>query len=245
MPSLSLPPIFVVGHPRSGTTWLTRLLGSHDRLACGSETHLFNLYLKPFLTEREKWLKDWVDQETLDQLLAQLVTGIFQSALTRQGKMRIVEKTPPHRFWIPRIRNFFPEAKFIHVIRDGRDVSLSLLKRRRWSKEKWIPRTLSGCARFWVESIEIARQAEADLGAEYLTQVRYEDLVRDQPGELQRLLCFLGEGISPEQLRQMVSLHPAHARSIEKWRQRLSVYGKWRFRRIAGQALRELGYPER
>ena len=244
MRALSCPPVFVVGHPRSGTTWLTKLLGMHPRLGSVSETHLFNLYLHPFLTQRRKWLKDWVDDDRLDELLRDLVIGIFESALQRRGKVRVVEKTPTHRYWIPQIRSFFPDAKFVHCVRDGRDVALSLLERRRKTGQQWIPRTLTGCARSWRASIELMKRTRNELGGDVVLEVRYEDLLRHQTEELERVLSFTGEPVERSTTEVMVSRFPPRA-PCGNWETKLNPIQKWRFRRVAGSTLRELGYRDR
>ncbi|MBN1825191.1 MAG: sulfotransferase [Candidatus Eisenbacteria bacterium] len=245
MPPLENPPIFVVGHPRSGTTWLTRLLGEHPRLASGGETHLFNLYLEKLLRERERWLDDWVDEETLRGLIRDLAAGVFRAALEKRGKVRVVEKTPTHRYWIAEIDALFPGALFVHSVRDGRDVTLSLLRRRSSSRETWIPRTTAGCARAWRESVELLRREGERLGPERMIEVRYETLVREPRAELGRLLRFLGEEVPDSEIERILAVHPPRTKSLEKWRRAMSPWARRRFRSAAGATLESLGYPLR
>ena len=245
MARLAHPPIFIIGHPRSGTTWLARLLGAHPRLASGRETHLFNLYLKPLLTQRQDWLADWVDAPTLHALLTDLVSGIFQSALARQGKQRVVEKTPTHRYWLKEIHALFPDARFIEIVRDGRDVAVSMLARRRVTHERWIPRTVEACARHWQQSLEVVERAKSELGRELFIDVQYERLVNDPLTQLQRILHFIGEDARRHVIEEMVAREPPRTGSVGRWRRALSARQRARFRRIAGAVLVQLGYPER
>lgn len=245
MARLAHAPVFVVGHPRSGTTWLARLLGAHPRLASGRETHLFNLYLKPLLTQRQDWLADWVDAPTLDALLTDLVSGIFQSGLDRQGKHRVVEKTPTHRYWLKEIHALFPDARFIELVRDGRDVTVSMLARRRVTHERWIPRTVEACARRWQESVEVVERARSALGRELFIDVQYERLVNDPLTQLQRILRFLGEDARRRVIEGMVAREPPQPDSVGDWRRALSARQRARFHRIAGALLLQLGYSER
>ena len=139
----------------------------------------------------------------------------------------------------------FPEAKFIHSVRDGRDVSLSLLNRRKKSKEKWIPGTLPGCARAWKESITLLRSMSAELGPERMTEIRFETIVNNPMEEFDRLLRFLGEELPEEEMKRLIDLHPPRAKNLEKWRRQFSSWQKRRFLKEAGQTLVELGYPEK
>jgi hypothetical protein len=240
---LEFPPIFIVGNPRSGTSWLAQLLGSHPQLASSRESHLFNFYLERFFTERDRWMRYWVDDTTLDDLIGELVSGIFQAKLAATGKQRIVEKTPTHRHWVRTIRRIFPTASFIHCIRDGRDVALSMLARRRRTGEDWIPETLEGCAERWKEGIELLQHYKQEQVDHAVVEIRYEDLSRSPEETLFRVLQGVGEETSHEDLVKMVEAHPGMPNQTEKWRHKLSPQQQMLFARVAGDALASLGYP--
>ena len=243
MARLQFPPLFVVGHPRSGTTWLTQLLGAHPRFASGSETHLFNYYLERLLVDHERWLHDWVDDDELHALVGDFVAGVFQAAIDRKGKARVVEKTPTHRLWVKEIRRLFPDARFIHCVRDGRDVALSMQERRRRPGADWIPATLPACARRWRDEVERLRGLQRQLGEDVITQVRFEELVRRPHEELAKLFSFAGEATTRSQLEHIVDEYPARTDRAEAWRDRLSVAQKRRIRDEVGGTLSKFGYP--
>jgi hypothetical protein len=242
---LQYPPVFVVGHPRSGTTWLARLLGAHPRIASGGETHLFNYYLERLLVDHERWLHDWVDDDALHALVRDFVTGVFQAAIDTKSKVRVVEKTPTHRLWVKEIRRLFPDARFIRCVRDGRDVALSMQERRRQPGADWIPATLPACARRWRDEVERLRDLRRALGEEVIKQVRFEDLVRRPNEELAALFSFLGEATTHTQLTRILDQHPPRADRTEVWRDHLSPAQKRRIRDEVGGTLSELGYPLR
>ncbi len=240
--NLISPPIFIVGHPRSGTTWLSELLGSHSRLASGTETHLFNYYLERLFRGRDKWLGDWVDDTTLDQLIAQFVEGVFQAKLATTCKTRIVEKTPPHRHWLDQITSLFPGAKIVHCIRDGRDVALSMLAMRRRTGAQWIPETLEACAERWKESMELLAKCKNEM-ADSFVEVHYEHVLCSPEDQLQRLLGQLNEIDSSQEVRRMLAARPIWANQHEKWRHQLTPSQQQLFVEVAGGTLEVLGYP--
>jgi hypothetical protein len=117
-------PIFVVGHPRSGTSWLYELVVSHPALAGGPETHLFDYYLRPLLGEDPflPWggINQWIGTKEQTRTLRSFVDGVFAQRLAEERKRRVVEKTPEHALFIGEIKALYPDAKFIHIVRDGR-----------------------------------------------------------------------------------------------------------------------------
>ncbi len=242
MAELEFPPVFIVGHPRSGTTWLTRLLGEHPHLATGGETHLFNLYLEPFLRQREPWLAEWIDPQALQVLLRDLVAGIFSQALAARGKRRIVEKTPTHRMYLGEIHALFPEAKFIHAIRDGRDVALSMRARRKHSQESWIPRHVEGLAQRWVESFDLVDAARKEMGDALFLDVQYEGLMADPVAQVQRILAFIDESLPAAEVTRMVDSNPPRVDPEAGWRGSMSRLDRFRFDRIARARLKQFGY---
>ncbi len=242
---LEFPPVFVIGHPRSGTTWLTRLLGAHPRFAGGSETHLFNYYLAPLLSDHERWLHDWIDEDQLHALLRDFVSGIFQAVLDRKGGTRVVEKTPTHRLWVGEILTLFPGARFIHCVRDGRDVALSMEDRRRRPGADWIPATLPACARRWRDEVCRLAALRRELGDQVIAQVRFEDLLRRPREELARLFGFIGEPAADGELEAILARHPPRVDRTERWRLQLSASQRRRIALEIGTALQDLGYPIR
>ena len=118
-------PIFIIGCGRSGTTLLRMMLDSHPRISAGEETK-FLTDLQPIVGEHWSLLsaygfsREW----WLDRIRA--FYGDFQAEyLAKRGKQRWAEKTPGYTFHLDFIAELFPDAQYVHVIRDGRDVALS------------------------------------------------------------------------------------------------------------------------
>ncbi len=110
------PPIILVGTHRSGTSWLTRVFSKHPDLAC---------WMEP------RYVWSWGNNYRPDDVLGaidatpQIVQHIrrrFQQFVQQQGKVRLFEKTPSNCLRLPFVYQVFPEAKIIHIIRDGRSV---------------------------------------------------------------------------------------------------------------------------
>lgn len=231
-------PIFVVGVPRSGTTLLAAMLAAHSRLSCGPESgffdHLKN-YAVPSLCDPRTWPRPAIDYlysiKTLEQSVPEnyglsreqlelylrarppSVPAILE-ALTEQfrgrvGKQRWVEKTPSHCVHVEAIRRYFPAAPILRIVRDPRDVALSL------RKQTWGPQTL-------VESVWRWRAFEAVSGPFFQSDraartVRYEDLVLAPEAEMREICSVIGERFEPGMLDTSQSIRQVN-RINEEWK---------------------------
>jgi hypothetical protein len=121
--------------------------------------------------------------------------AFYRRYAAARGKERWGDKSPLHALHLPVIAAAFPEARFVHLIRDGRDVAVSL-------RPLWFApgQDMTSLANEWARSVLAARAAGAELGPRYL-EVRYEDLVRDPRGELSRVTDLLELPFAPEMLR--------------------------------------------
>jgi len=251
---LDFDPIFIGGEGRSGTTLMRVILDSHSQIACGPETHV--LSDRAFHRFHEHVRRRWITRasqfgyttEDLDDLVSELVRGWVEPYMARHGKRRWAEKTPRNVLFLPEIWRLFPRAKFIHMIRDGRDVACSLLPL------EWGPKSYPAAARRWVRCIRAGVRYRADT-RRYL-EVRYEHLVVEPERETRRVAEFVGEAWEPGMLDFWQQPHdlasnesttvdlerPIHAESVGRWRREMSSYGRWRYERIAGPTLKMLGY---
>ena len=128
-------PIFVGGYLRSGTTLMRYLLDSHSEIACGPETEVFVHEVRRCVEEifasdhYEEYLRPF--GLSPDDVYRTFGRGVMQSFFERhresKGKRRWADKTPANALHFEFLSRCFPEASFIHVIRDGRDVCLSML----------------------------------------------------------------------------------------------------------------------
>jgi hypothetical protein len=192
--------IFLVGCPRSGTTWLQIILGSHPQIATVRETHLFDRYLADLYArydgEAEKFGKDGLrvllPERRFDALSRQFADGVLaEIAATKPGCAAVLEKTAS-QIWSTRLmRRLYPDAYFLHLVRDPRAVVASMLA---YAKEDWAnegdPDVLTA-AEAWVSAVTIGHHELADLGAQRI-EIRYEDLMAAPDAALGAILGGLG-----------------------------------------------------
>jgi DNA-binding transcriptional ArsR family regulator len=279
---------FIVGAPRSGTTLLRLMLDSHPDLAIPPETgflpraarlHL-SLLLRPRLfnlvtRSTPAWSDFHLDRSEFCQALEQIrpftvsegIRAFYRLYAQKHGKFRSGDKTPLYALEMPAIRSLLPEAHFIHIIRDGRDVALSL--RKTWftpSKE------ITALARYWVRIVKTAR-AQGRNSSTYF-ELRYEDLLTDTEVNLRAICrslqldfhpCMLEYWrTAPQRLeehegrnrrdgtvvvtrdqrleQQRLTTYPPQLNRAGGWRQAMSVQEAKAFRDVAGPLLEELGY---
>lgn len=209
------PPVFVVGCPRSGTTLLYHMLVSTGAFAnYRAETHLYDV-LEPAvgpLDRREsrerlatRWPRhmsfrrfDLEDEDTIRRRIveecrsgADVLSLLFGEMGERQGRSRWAECTPAHVLYMRRIRAELPEARFLHIIRDGRDVALSLRKVGWVHSPPWpsAPELIVGAWQ-WEWIVRRGRRIGRTLGDAY-GEVRFEDLVRSPEETLDALSPFV------------------------------------------------------
>jgi hypothetical protein len=197
--------LFVVGCPRSGTTWVQRLLATHSQIRTGQESDVFDQYIGPQLRAWEHELNPAASgrggvglgcyfqdadfrrllRTYMLQLLEPMVGGLQPGEL-------FLEKTPGHVLFVREIRALLPEARFIHVLRDARDTVASLLGASRGWGRGWAPRRATGAAATWVSHVQAARQAQQTLPAKHFFEVRYEALHTDGLRTLRNLVDWSG-----------------------------------------------------
>ena len=186
---------------------------------------------------------------------ADFVSGLFDLFGQSEGKRLVGDKTPGYVRNIPILHELWPQAKFVHIIRDGRDVCLSV---RNWDK---VDRTVSHYATWpedqvgtiglwWKWHVGLGREAGRTLPPELYYEVRYEHLVEDPEGECVKLCALLGLSFDPAMLEyhvgrtQVKSNHPWFpiTRGLRKWSTQMSGEDISRFEAVASDQLSELGY---
>lgn len=206
--------VLLVGCPRSGTTWLQRLLAEHPLVSTGQESHVFK-YLVPMLRrwrgdlaragERPSGLACFLDEEEFERILRDFTKTLLQPLVgtLRPGEL-FVEKTPSHARILPEIREILPRVRVVHMVRDPRDVVASLLAASQSWGRGWAPSTTRGAARKWLSYQRDAERAKALFPPEQLLEVTYEGFERDTVGELARVLSFLDLPVDAGQLAEAV-----------------------------------------
>jgi sulfotransferase family protein len=246
--------IFIVGARRSGTNWLQRMVCAHPAtVAIPSETFLFTEGIKPLAARFQHGAAGstttghtWMERDAMLDGLRDFCDAVFvglRDAL-RPGAERVVERTPDHVRCLDLIGAVYPDAHVVHIIRDGRDVTRSLLS------QEWGPATVAEAAEEWRSAIEAARAAVPAL--RHYREVGYEDLLADPRPRLSELLEWLGLPASDEVLesalveaRVKYNVDPAAPRTrAGKWRTAFSPEEVEVILRVAGPTLAELGYAD-
>lgn len=253
--------IIVGGCDRSGTTLLRAALDSHPQVAAGPESWLFcykpNL---PFLAE--EYCMPLSDVEMMHRSasgLAAFIDRFLTTYAQREGKPIWCEKSPRNVLRLEYIWTHFPNARFIHVIRDGRDVACSLRhhpKRQRVG-DTYVPtninRPIRECIAHWIWYVSAGIKHRQD--PRYM-EVRYEELVRDYAGQTRRICDHCDIEWRPELLEreriqstradmEIVNTEvrgPLYESSIGRWQEALSMAEQRIVLRKASHLLRVLEY---
>ncbi|MGH9119720.1 MAG: sulfotransferase family protein [Acidimicrobiales bacterium] len=269
-----------MGSGRSGTTLLRAIFDSHPDLAIPDEVSFVIRLSRPHYARRYGWHRRFDAEPCLDLLLAngslqrwQLPDDEIRSALlspqaassfaeavrrlyrlwaAHQGKPRYGDKTPMHVLYLPRLARMFPEARFVHLVRDGRDVALS------YRTTSWGPAGIEDAAVEWRRRVARGRRAGARLGPDRYLEVRYEDLVAEPEPFVRRLCEFIDLRWDDGLLRYYeragdviaaTRFPEAHQRlllpptvGLRDWRRDMEPADVARFEAIGGRLLAELGY---
>jgi hypothetical protein len=247
------------------------MLNANPELAVPPESHFLRSvakrprsYTPRSLVEhalRSERFRDWALEErrvweSFDQVgprsLAEATDVLYTCYAEANGKLRWGDKTPPYVMIVEQLASLLPAARFIHLIRDGRDVALS------FSSVSFGPRNDPVAqAIFWRNRVEAGRRAGESLGNERYFELRYEDLVARPEDELRRLCAFVDLAFDPMMLRHHETAGHSipesrrlfHA-SVEKpltanlrdWRTRMTTNDVAWFEAIAGDLLSAVGY---
>lgn len=244
-------PVFVVGSPRSGTTLMRGVMDAHPNIMCPPcETFLFAY--SAWIFKGSVWDNHYarlpIGREGVTEWFRNAVVDLFRRLEPVSGKSRFCEKTPGHVLYMDLIDEVFPDAQFIHMIRNGEDVVRSL------QNVPWAPAGLRGAvrnSRTWVRSVRAGKNSGARIGPARYMELRYEDLVRQPRESLVRVCDFLEEPFS----EQMLEFHKPEngswglelppfppPESLSRRKHRLSPLEHLLFRRETGRLMRELGY---
>jgi hypothetical protein len=186
------------------------------------------------------------------------LSGVYSAYAAKHGKPRWGDKTPMYMRHLGLIERLFPDAQYVHLVRDGRDAALAFLDMPAGVVTKtWAhPRSPAGFACEWRTEVTRARDLGRRLGPSRYHELRYEDLVEDTRGVVQAICDFAGIPFEDQMLEFAgavdVSAKPHHqrllqppTRGVRDWRTQMSANDVAGFEAIAGGLLRELGYETR
>ncbi len=251
---------------------LRAMLDSHPDVAVPPEAHSVAAMLRgtqPLDLDRllkefgaDKYFADWqLPASGLEALrhdprirsTADAVAGLYAAYADAHGKPRYADKTPSHLVELELLAERFPNAQFLHIVRDGRDVAASMITMDFGASR------FAEAARTWRRKIVRAHRVGTALGPRRYLEIHYEDLVADPERTLRAACAFLGLAYTPDMLsyhRRADELlgglrHTDHIQGIRRpptvgvrdWHVDLSPHEIAVFDGIAGTGLDVLGYP--
>ena len=264
---------FFVGTNGSGTTLHRAIFDCHPDLAIPAESHFITRFAKnraryertdgldgglllEDLSHDRRFLNWGLDeQETRNVFNApgvdnypEAIRALYRLYARTKGKTRYGDKTQAYIHELPLLAELFPEARFVHAVRDGRDVALAHAEGAK----------IEQVAMSWKRRVEAGRKAGEKLGPHRYIESRYEDLIDDPEGSMRRLCPFLDLEFDPVMLKyyeradDIVSTTAVPERhkdiflpptkGLQDWRRDLSDNQVMRFEALAGDLLDELGY---
>jgi LPS sulfotransferase NodH len=273
-------PVFVIGCHRSGTNLLyDTLLSAGGFAVYRGFLPIYKILIPHFghpdnPRNRARIVDAWMrskgfartglDASSLSsQLLANFHTGgdfiriVMNGVAQHQGVNRWAVYDPDNALHIPRIKADLPDALFVHIIRDGRDIALSLMKMGEFRPFPWSrqARGLLETALYWEWMVETGRQNGQHIPQDYL-EIHYEDLVTDPHGTLATLGQFLDHDLDYERiqrtglgrLRESNSSFRGEAKQtpqnpVNRWKDRLSDEEIADIEALVGASLEQSGYP--
>ncbi len=272
----AVPPFFIVGSARSGTTLLRLMLNAHPEVAIPPESRFItemwrgnpDVEVEPVLGALARHDRFRLWELPIEEVRAELGGGgpgrlapytvvmeaPYRAWARRRSKPLWGDKTPRYVENIPLLAGLWPPARFVHLVRDGRNVALS------YADVAFGPKTLAKAAGLWARRVREGMEAGRALEPGRYLQMRYEDLV-EAPERHARTLCgFLGLRFDPvvldyiERGRDAV-LPRAAANNPNVTKPLMTQTRSWErtmpegqvevFETLAGDVLSELGYPRR
>ncbi len=270
-------PIFIVGLRRSGTTLLNLMLNAHSKIHItyesgflpkfynhkekyGDLSHIKNQrkLLEEFYSQQRNWSKD--DYPPINDVISNIkettMDGIFSSMYeliaNKYGKSRWGDKTPDFVEYLEVLSKMFPDAQFIHIIRDCRDIILSR------QSLKWFRHDIRIIAKEWSNSIKLGEEFSKTIDSGRYKAIKYEDIICEPRTQLKNVCDFLGEEFEEQMLefyKESKKIVPSvesdrHQNTdkgliksnSEKWRHKMNSTDICIVESIIGNKLNELDY---
>ena len=230
---------FIVGAQKSGSTWLQKSLNSIDGIHCMGEGHFIDKLLVPMAQTRYEYnqmmhvVQQRVyegkgfygpvpDQEFLRVMRSWILNIMVRNArVPEKAIVALGDKTPAHSFHIPALKQLFPRCRFLHILRDGRDVAVSAFRHREQIQKEAsqsesnsdINAEIPGLLSKWAGFTKAVRKAES-AGIPVHT-VRYEAMLSDGLASLRGCVDHLlpENNISDDQLQVAIAANSFQALS--------------------------------
>ena len=267
--------VFIGGHPRSGTTLLGAMIGAHSGCICTPESQFKTRVLRhpsvdqkgridiaaAFNVIKKEWRFSIWGLNLCDvpygqiHSYSELILWIVKEYGEKSGKEKAhiwVDHTPSNIKNADSLLKLFPQAKFIHIVRDGRGVAASIMSL------DWGANTIDRAARSWSKRLSQNLNIESILGNERIIRVRFEDLVQNPEATLIRISQFLDIDYEPLMLQGSGFRVPSYTSKqhalvgkapdpseADAWEKALRPRQVEIFENIAGEILSSLGYPLR
>lgn len=277
------PALFIVGCPRSGTTLLQRIIDAHFQITITPETHWIPKYYRSLapggaitnevvtnILEYKRFPNLGITEDQAWRLLrsgplsySQFVSGIFDLYGVAKKKPFVGDKTPGYSRELRLLHELWPQAKFIHLIRDGRDVCLSVSSWRKAEKiaerfSTWRENAVLTTAVWWMWHVYLGRQDGASMPAGIYYELKYEDLVTAPEIQVRKICEFLEIPFEDSMVRFYEGRYKggANARDakhawlpitagLRDWRTQMPEGTQRLFESQASELLAELGYEVR
>ena len=211
--AVALSPLIIAGAPRSGTSWLQKLILAHPQCTGGQESHLLVLFAGMLSECRRKAAfprphgpLGLVTEEEFIRSLRETWARVFEPILDDHPQATLlVEKTPDHILHLELADRLLPNCRVVHLVRHPAEVAASLVRASRepWGRG-WAPGSIEAATRRWLECAEAGTKAATRLGPGRFKTIRYEDLRADPRQQLQEILAFAGIESTPELAARIV-----------------------------------------
>lgn len=260
-------PVFIIGCPRSGTTFLANLLDANEETGTTPQSNFVNETLdkNSFNNDHTKimnfiinhWrFKAWeitmekeIDKNHSFENIIRYIVGNYMKKNYGEPKKYWIDHTPSNIKYVNKLAEIFPKAKFIHLIRDGRGIAASMLSL------DWGANNTIYAAKIWKENILLGLAAEKLISKTQILTIRYEDVVNNTENELEKICNFLNLDFNPKMLQGGNFKLPAYtvhqhelvgkqvnSGRVTKWMKDLSNREISYFEKEAGTLLDYLGY---
>ena len=265
-------PFFIVGSARSGTTLLRLMLNAHSQVAVPPESRFIcefwsgdheidvTHYLTRLASHKRFQLWDLPVHTVRAEIghrdripYAEAIAATFTAWARVHGKTRWGDKTPRYVECMPLILELFPDAAFVHLIRDGRNVALS------YADVPFGPKTVAKAAELWARRVRTGMQEGRAMESGHYIEMVYEDLVEDPLGEIKTLCEFIELDFEADMLNYTEKARSAmlpsagdlnphvseRPHAVRAWQDEMDPRHVEIFEAVAGDVLSELGYERR